>query len=129
VTLFESLASGDILFIDSSHVIRPQGDVLFEYLSILPRLSHGVLVHIHDIFTPKDYLTEWVVNERRLWNEQYLLEAFISMNRGFRVIGALNFLKHHHPDPLGAKLPVLRQELSQREPGSFWIVRDCETRP
>ncbi|HUH33985.1 MAG TPA: class I SAM-dependent methyltransferase, partial [Daejeonella sp.] len=53
-SFFEELRSNDILFIDSSHVIRPQGDVLFEFLEILPVLKSGVLVHIHDIFTPKD---------------------------------------------------------------------------
>lgn len=51
ISLFKSLKKNDILFIDSSHVIRPQGDVLFEYLEILPALAKGVMVHIHDIFT------------------------------------------------------------------------------
>jgi transposase len=32
--LFENLGQNDILFIDSSHVIRPQGDVVHEYLHI-----------------------------------------------------------------------------------------------
>ena len=50
---FLSLNRNDILFIDSSHIIRPQGDVLYEYLEILPILNSGVLIHIHDIFTPK----------------------------------------------------------------------------
>ena len=36
LAFFEQLGVNDILFIDSSHVIRPQGDVLFEYLEILP---------------------------------------------------------------------------------------------
>jgi hypothetical protein len=75
-SLFRSLEKNDILFIDSSHMIRPQGDVLFEYLEILPILQSGVLIHIHDIFTPKDYLEEWLSQEVRFWNEQYLLEAF-----------------------------------------------------
>ena len=51
-----SLASGDLLFIDSSHVIRPQGDVLYEHLNILPQLRSAVIVHVHDIFSPRDYL-------------------------------------------------------------------------
>ncbi|MBK9737009.1 MAG: class I SAM-dependent methyltransferase [Saprospiraceae bacterium] len=55
ISFFEKLEANDILFIDSSHIIRPQGDVLFEYLEILPILKSGVLVHIHDIFTPEDY--------------------------------------------------------------------------
>src|SRR5688572_16196225 len=75
-SLFSQLEKGDILFIDSSHVIRPQGDVLFEYLELLPSLKPGVLVHVHDIFSPRDYPKGWVIDEVKLWNEQYLLEAF-----------------------------------------------------
>ena len=51
-----ALRDGDLLFIDSSHIIRPQGDVLKEYLEIIPQLSPGVYVHVHDVFTPRDYL-------------------------------------------------------------------------
>jgi predicted O-methyltransferase YrrM len=123
IDLFKSLDSGDILFIDSSHVIRPQGDVLFEYLELLPLLKSGVFVHIHDIFTPRDYPSGWVVDQMRLWNEQYLLEAFLSFNDRFRVIGALNFLKHHYPDAVAEQFPIIKAGMEQREPGSFWIVR------
>lgn len=121
--IFLSLEANDILFIDSSHVIRPQGDVLFEYLAVLPRLRPGVLVHIHDVFTPRDYLKDWVLRESRIWNEQYLLEAFLTQNPAFRVIGALNYLTHHHPEDVTAAFPVLGRELAAREPGSFWLVR------
>jgi predicted O-methyltransferase YrrM len=123
IGLFASLEKGDILFIDSSHVIRPQGDVLFEYLEVLPMLKPGVFVHVHDIFTPRDYLQEWIVDEMKLWNEQYLLEAFLSFNKEFRVIGAVNFLKHNHPAALAERFPILEMEIGHREPGSFWIVR------
>lgn len=54
--LFQDLEPNDILFIDCSHIIRPQGDVLYEFLEILPQVKSGVFIHIHDIFTPKDYL-------------------------------------------------------------------------
>jgi hypothetical protein len=124
IALFASLEEGDILFIDSSHVIRPQGDVVFEYLEILPALKSGVFVHIHDIFTPRDYLKEWVVDEIKLWNEQYLLEAFLSFNRDFRIIGAVNYLTHHYPDAIGTRFPILKSEIAHREPGSFWIVKE-----
>jgi hypothetical protein len=54
LALFGELQAGDILFVDSSHVIRPFGDVLTEFQSIIPNLASGVLVHVHDIFTPRD---------------------------------------------------------------------------
>lgn len=120
--LFLTLQANDILFIDSSHMIRPQGDVLFEFLEILPLLEPGVLVHIHDIFTPKDYLASWIVEEHKLWNEQYLLEAFLTFNDRFEILGALNHLAHHHRQQFAAKCPVFGKQ-SGGEPGSFWIRR------
>jgi len=120
--IFFELKANDILFIDSSHMIRPQGDVLFEYLEILPILNKGVLVHIHDIFSPRDYLDEWILGEMKLWNEQYLLEAFLSLNSEYRIIGALNYLKHNHFKELTAKCPIFANNTSE-EPCSFWMVR------
>jgi predicted O-methyltransferase YrrM len=120
ISFFSQLEMNDILFIDSSHMIRPQGDVLFEFLEILPTLKKGVIVHIHDIFSPRDYLEEWVVKENKFWNEQYLLEAFLSCNNQWEIIGAVNYLKHRHYDLLKDKLPLLTES---REPGSFYIVK------
>jgi hypothetical protein len=119
-TIFSELSSGDILFIDSSHIIRPQGDVLFEYLELLPSLKDGVIVHIHDIFSPRDYLKEWVIDEVRFWNEQYLLEAFLTCNRNWKVLAALNYLHHNHFERLLEKCPFLTRD---REPGSFYIEK------
>jgi hypothetical protein len=119
-TFFGQLEAGDVLFIDSSHVIRPQGDVLFEFLELLPKLKVGVVVHVHDIFTPKDYPATWITGEVRFWNEQYLLEAFLSHNSQWQILGALNFLHHHFPEALAAKCPFLTPD---REPGSFYIQR------
>jgi hypothetical protein len=117
--LFKSLGKGDELFIDSSHVIRPQGDVVFEYLELLPILNSGVYVHIHDIFTPRDYPQQWVVEEIRLWNEQYLLEAFLSFNTQFRVVGALNFLAQHYPKEISERFPILRMEIEKNNLDPF----------
>lgn len=49
LTFFSELQQNDILFIDSSHIIRPQGDVLFEYLELLSSLNKGVIVNVHDV--------------------------------------------------------------------------------
>jgi hypothetical protein len=117
---FAKLGPGDILFIDSSHIIRPQGDVLFEYLELLPRLNEGVLVHVHDIFTPRDYPERWIFGDVLFWNEQYLLEAFLTGNPHWRIVGALNYLHHHHFQALKAQCPRLRPE---DEPGSFYLMR------
>ena len=122
--LFLQLKKGDMLFIDSSHVVRPQGDVVRAYLEILPRLAPGVLVHIHDIFTPRDYPGDWLVDQMRLWNEQYLVEAFLTQNSGFRVIGAVNFLSRHYSAQIKTKCPVLAGNRPLPcLPGSLWLER------
>ncbi len=115
---FATLGENDILFIDSSHVIRPYGDVLREFQEILPMLARGVLVHVHDIFTPRDYPEPWLRAERRLWNEQYLLEAFLAFNARFEVICATNWLKHNHWDAFSRACPVVTPA---HEPGAFWM--------
>ncbi len=112
------LCAGDMLFIDSSHIIRPQGDVLKEYLDILPQLTPGVTVHIHDIFTPRDYPRAVVAEHVWFWNEQYLLEALLSNSVRYEIIAAVNFLKHHHYEALQKACPYLTKD---REPGSFYM--------
>lgn len=71
---FDTLESGDILFIDSSHRSFMNSDVTAFYLDILPRLKSGVLIHLHDIFLPYDYPADW---SDRFYNEQYLLACVL----------------------------------------------------
>jgi hypothetical protein len=35
----------------------------------------------------------------------------------------LNYLRHRYPEALAEALPVIGQEMSIREPGSFWMIR------
>ena len=120
LSFFSQLKENDILFIDSSHVIRPQGDVLFEYLELLPSLNKGVIVHIHDIFSPRNYPKSWLQDDIRFWNEQYLVEAFLSNNDSWEIIASLNFLHHNYYNLLKEVAPFLTPE---REPGSFYIKK------
>ncbi len=117
---FAGLAEGDILFIDSSHIIRPAGDVLFEYLQILPVLKPGVVVHVHDIFTPYNYPLIWFRENVKFWNEQYLLEAILSNGREWEILAALNYLQHNHHDALKKVCPKLT---TQNEPGSLYMKK------
>lgn len=117
---FSDLGSGDILFIDSSHMVRPSGDVNFEFLTLLPTLKSGVYVHIHDIFSPRDYPDQWIKEEVRFWNEQYILEAFLTNNSDWEIIGALNFLYKDHRENFNNISPFC---LDGCNPGSFYIRR------
>lgn len=116
--VFKQLEENDILFIDSSHIIRPENDVLFEYLEILPQLKKGVIIHIHDIFTPRHYRADWLVKDLRLWNEQYLLEAFLYFNDSFEIVYSLNYLKN---DYFNQTQKVLTSLSENDQPASFWI--------
>jgi predicted O-methyltransferase YrrM len=119
LSLFRSLEANDILFVDSSHVVRPQGDVLYLLHSVFPELSPGVLVHVHDVFTPRDYPLAWL--ERRwFWTEQYVLEALLVHSPRYEVVLALNHLFHDHRSALLRVCPALRQ-MPEKEPSSFWM--------
>lgn len=97
--VFTRLKWGDILFIDSSHVVAVDSDVIHEYLRILPKLQPGVVIHVHDIFLPADYPQKFVMNNLCFWGEQYLLEAFLSYNRAFQVLWASSAMQFfHHPE-------------------------------
>ncbi len=117
---FETLGHNDILFIDSSHVLRIGSDVQYEFLEILPRLRPGVYVHIHDIFLPAEYPEQWVRREHRFWTEQYLLQAFLTYNRAFEVVWAGSYMHLKHADELRAAFASYGPG---RHPGSFWIRR------
>lgn len=116
---FEKLRENDILFIDSSHVLNIGSDVQYEYLEILPRLSKGVLVHIHDIFMPAEYPKEWILKEHRFWTEQYLLQAFLIYNESYEVVWAGSYMHLKHPDKLEAAFSSYRR--NEKWPGSFWM--------
>jgi predicted O-methyltransferase YrrM len=74
---FADLRSGDVVFIDSSHEVKPGNDVLFLLLEVLPALAKGVLIHIHDIFLPYEYPKEWLIARKWMWMEQYMVQALL----------------------------------------------------
>lgn len=77
VAAFPALGEGDILFIDSSHQLKPGSDVDFLMKAVLPLLPAGVRVHFHDIFLPDDYPSAWAW---RRYNEQAAVAALIERN-------------------------------------------------
>ncbi len=122
LSVFTVLQPNDILFIDSSHVIRPYGDVLYELHQIIPNMAAGVLIHIDDIFTPRDYPEKWLRQQRRLWNEQYLLESFLAFNTEYEIICASNWLANNHAEAFLRACPMMVHKPGH-QPGAFWIRR------
>ena len=124
LSIFEDLGSGDILFIDSSHVLRSGGDVWWEFCEILPRLATGVLIHIHDISLPKPY-PDVYMRTHLYWNEQYLLQAFLTYNTRFKVIWPGNYLMTNYPQRMreifSPEYDRMREKYPESEPSAFWM--------
>ena len=118
---FDKLKRGDILFIDSSHVCKTASDVNFLYFEVLPRLKAGVLVHVHDIFLPFEYPVEWVMEDNRSWNEQYLLRALLMYSRAFRVMFGCMYAQDKFPDLVERALGLPAG--GGFGGGSFWLKK------
>jgi len=116
---FEKLGENDILFIDSSHVLKINSDVHYEYLEIFPRLKPGVLIHIHDVFLPMEYPKQWLTDRHWFWNEQYLLQAFLSYNDQFEVLYSGHFLAKKYSEEMKSFSSYTENNLA----ASFWMRR------
>lgn len=86
LALFERLERGDLCVYDGTHCVRTGSDVNWFFFEVLPRLAPGVVVLIHDVLFPEDYYDRWIFDEGLSWNEQYLLQAFLMHNRGYRML-------------------------------------------
>jgi len=132
--VFDQLAPGDILFMDSSHRVFTNSDVTVLFLDVLPRLQPGVLVHLHDIFLPYDYPPEW---RDRYYSEQYMLAAMLlGQTSRFRIALPNAFISHDPqlggvlarlwrdpqfaPEPPANAQPVARVDRSGMG-SSFWM--------
>ena len=121
LTMFEALGPNDLLFIDSSHMVKIGSDAQYEFLEILPRLQPGVVVHVHDIFFPHDYGRDFILRQKAFWNEQYILQAFLAFNRTFRVDWCSSWMMHRHGEMLaGSGIAGARRSA---RPGSLWMRR------
>jgi hypothetical protein len=118
LAVFDELGEGDILVVDTTHVVKLGGDVNRIVLDVLPRLAPGVLVHFHDIFLPWEYPRIWLERFGLFWTEQYLVQAFLACNLRFQVVCALHALAREHPDRLAQIYPSWRDDVA---PGAFWI--------
>jgi len=127
--LFKQLEDGDVLFIDSSHVIRIDGDVPYIYLDIIPSVAPGVNIHIHDIPFPYNtpYPAEkWVFGqaEPMYWNEAMLLQALLAFNSSFEIKLSLPIIRHFDERFLQDRIPIY--ETVSDNPNAFssiWLKR------
>ena len=119
VAAFPALAAGDILFIDSSHQLKPGSDVEFLLKGVLPLLPPGVRVHFHDIFLPDDYPEHWTW---RRYNEQAAVAALIERDV-FKVDFASHAVVSRRPEALNgvlARLPLAPGAIES----SLWLTKN-----
>jgi hypothetical protein len=123
--LFEILGENDILFVDSGHTVRTGSDVNFIILEVLPRLRPGVIIHFHDINLPYEYPKVYFTNPqfRMFWTEAYLLQAFLTFNRDFEILLAMNYLQTDHMNHYCKAFQRFKLEDNWANSGSFWIRR------
>ena len=128
-SLFQQLQENDVLFIDSSHILRVDGDVPFLFLEILPVLNVGVMTHIHDIPYPYNfpYPPElWIFGQvwPMFWNEPMVLQAFLAFNRNFKITMSTPLIRHFDEAFLKQSIPIY--ESVGQNPNTFssiWLRR------
>jgi hypothetical protein len=116
VKAFPPLGAGDILFIDSSHQLKPGSDVEFLLGEVLPRLPAGVRVHFHDIFLPDDYPGHWAW---RRYNEQAAVASLVQ-NGLLRVDFSSHAASRQPLSGVLARLPLVPGALES----SLWLTRN-----
>jgi predicted O-methyltransferase YrrM len=117
--LFRRLNRDDILFIDSTHVIKAGSDVGYLLFQVLPNLASGVLVHFHDIFYAEyglGYQEGWL-REHRDWNEAYFLQAFLMYSSGYEIVLFNDYVWRMHSSVVKQYLP----ETLRQRPGGIWL--------
>jgi len=118
---FSDLNEGDILFIDSSHVLKLDSDVYHLYLRVLPLLKKGVIIHIHDIHFP--FLTpepeRWIFKDHQFWTEAALLQAFLAFNKSYKILLCSSYLHHKYPEIMQEAFSVY--DPKYHSPSSIWL--------
>lgn len=94
--VFADLEAGDVLFIDSSHILMPGTDVDVLFNIVIPALPAGVLIHIHDMTLPDIYPHAWVW---RAYNEQQAVVPMITSG-GFDVLWSSHYVATRMGDAL-----------------------------
>ena len=114
--IYNSLEAGDLLFIDSSHVVKLNSDVMFIFDRILPNLKKGVYVHFHDVVYPFVYPDCWV-REGRFWNEVFFLKQFLAYNDSWKIV--LWPVMLHQKNLIQDIFPILNKDVG----GSLYLQK------
>ena len=129
---FEELQRGDLLFIDSTHVVKTGSELARLYLDVVPALPPGVVVHVHDITLP--YLYNRDLGRSFFdWQETTLVLGLLIGNAALSVLCCLSALHYDRRsrmrevladyDPQDDEEGLRAQAGSGRHfPSSLWLV-------
>ena len=119
VATFRKLEAGDFLFIDSTHLMKTGSDVNFELFEILPEIKPGVLVHIHDMFWPFEYPSDWTLTENRSWNEIYAIRALLTDSHSWKIL----FFNDYFAKLERARIHIDYPDFLKNAGGSLWLQK------
>ncbi|MDP1737478.1 MAG: class I SAM-dependent methyltransferase [Caulobacter sp.] len=94
LAVLTDLGAVDLLFIDSTHAVKPGSEVNRIVLEVLPRLAPGVFVHFHDIYFPYDYPRRLLSGDLFFHSESTLVHAFLVGNANCRIEASLSMLHY-----------------------------------
>jgi predicted O-methyltransferase YrrM len=128
---FDDLDAGDVLFIDTTHVLKVGGELTYLFAEILPRLKSGVWIHVHDIHFPYNtpYPAEMYVFRNKwpwVFTEPVLLQAFLAFNSEFKITMSTPLIRFHDEKFLADTVPDYKPvEVADFDThfGSVWFKR------
>jgi predicted O-methyltransferase YrrM len=120
--IVDQLGANDILFVDSSHVLKAGSDVNHILFELLPRLKSGVLVQFHDVLYPFEYPLKWF-QQGLSWNESHALRAFLQYNSQFQILFWNDFVVTFHNEAIRQLMPLCAEPPGYGVGGSLWLRR------
>jgi hypothetical protein len=118
--VFEELGAGDILFVDSSHVLKAGSDVQHLIDEVFPRLAAGVHIHVHDVFYPFEYPEAWLTTGCAV-NEAYAVRALLQSSTAYDIVLFNTFLERFHREWFVTHMPLVLA--GRYATGGIWLRR------
>ena len=100
LNVLTDLNENDLLFVDSTHTVKPGSEVNRVILEVLPRLKPNVWIHFHDIYFPYDYRRNILDGDVFFWGESTLLHAFLINNANVQINVSLSMMHYEKPEVL-----------------------------
>ena len=118
-SVLAAVGDGDMLFIDSSHILMPGSDVDDLLNRVLPALPAGALVHVHDMFLPDGYPPEWAW---RGYNEQNAVAGLIACG-AYEVLFASHYVATRLANRLAGSVVARLPSAPGARPAGLWLKK------